>query len=437
MNVFKNCLGVSDMATKQFLYNGNIRSRLCYICEEIFTGKTPIYDFDNEKYIIIGQKNNQKSKITLTDCKYANEDFYKTNSPKMFLKKGDSLLNSLGGGSVGRIGYFDLDRNDILTDGHPIIFRPNKENNPKYVFYALYNEQEQFEKMAVGSTNQCFLNISDVNHFEIPIVNLQKQKQIADFLDEKCGEIDTLTNDIQEQIETLEEYKKSIITEAVTKGLDPNVEMKDSGIEWIGKIPKHWMIYRYKHLTSLVRGGSPRPAGNPIYYYGDIPFMKVADITKDDRMYVNSCEGSIKPAGLSNTRMVSKGTLLLTNSGATLGVPKILNIDTTINDGIAAFLNLSHKLNIKFAYYSLKSKTEYFLQVAALGMGQPNLNTDIIGNTYVTIPPKYEQQKIINFLDVKCAEIDTVIETKKKQLSLIEEYKKSLIYEYVTGKKEV
>ena len=135
--------------------------------------------------------------------------------------------------------------------------------------------------------------------------------------------------------------------------------------------------------------------------------------------------------------MVNKGTLLLTNSGATLGVPKILNIDTTINDGIAAFLNLSNKLNIKFAYYSLKSKTKYFLQVAALGMGQPNLNTDIIGNTYVTIPPKYEQQKIVDFLDVKCAEIDDIIADKKKQLETLKQYKKSLIYEYVTGKKEV
>lgn len=271
----------------------------------------------------------------------------------------------------------------------------------------------------------------------IPVPDSPIQKKIADYLDSIIPNIDMLLADIEKQIETLEEYKKSIITEAVTKGLDPDVEMKDSGIEWIGMIPKHWKIYRYKHLASLVRGGSPRPAGNPIYYYGDIPFMKVADITKDDRMYVDSCEGSIKPAGLSNTRMVSKGTLLLTNSGATLGVPKILNIDTTINDGIAAFLNLSNKLNIKFAYYSLKSKTEYFLQVAALGMGQPNLNTDIIGNTYVTIPPKYEQQKIIEFLDVKCAEIDGAIRDKKEQLETLEQYKKSVIYEYVTGKKEV
>ena len=308
---------------------------------------------------------------------------------------------------------------------------------PKYIDY--YFRTVFVDRKYKRYSKNVRFSISADEFMNLPIIvpPMNIQNKIAEFLNSKCCEIDRLHSDIEKQIEILEEYKKSIITEAVTKGLNPDVEMKDSGIEWIGMIPKHWKIYRYKHLANLVRGGSPRPAGNPIYYYGDIPFMKVADITKDDRMYVDSCEGSIKPAGLSNTRMVNKGTLLLTNSGATLGVPKILNIDTTINDGIAAFLNLSNKLNIKFAYYSLKSKTKYFLQVAALGMGQPNLNTDIIGNTYVTIPPKYEQQKIVDFLDVKCAEIDDIIADKKKQLETLKQYKKSLIYEYVTGKKEV
>lgn len=358
----------------------------------------------------------------------------------------------------GCMGYintydFDIDQLTWTTDGvyaGTVFIRHGKHNCTNVCGTLQPNEKNDNDLQYLKYALECIATYhrrKDINggkimnnemaRIKIPIPPKGIQINIAEFLDKKCTEIDTLHSDIEKQIETLEEYKKSIITEAVTKGLDPDVEMKDSGIEWIGMIPKHWKIYRYKHLASLVRGGSPRPAGNPIYYYGDIPFMKVADITKDDRMYVDSCEGSIKPAGLSNTRMVSKGTLLLTNSGATLGVPKILNIDTTINDGIAAFLNLSNKLNIKFAYYSLKSKTEYFLQVAALGMGQPNLNTDIIGNTYVTIPPKYEQQKIIEFLDVKCAEIDGAIRDKKEQLETLEQYKKSVIYEYVTGKKEV
>lgn len=358
-------------------------------------------------------------------------------------------------GCMGHINTYDFDIDQLTwtTDGvyaGTVFIRHGKHNCTNVCGTLQPNEKNDNDLQYLKYALECIATYhrrKDINggkimnnemaRIKIPIPPKDIQINIADFLDKKCAEIDALHTDIEKQIETLEEYKKLIITEAVTKGLNPDVETKDSGIEWIGMIPKHWKIYRYKHLASLVRGGSPRPAGNPIYYYGDIPFMKVADITKDDRMYVDSCEGSIKPAGLSNTRMVSKGTLLLTNSGATLGVPKILNIDTTINDGIAAFLNLSNKLNIKFAYYSLKSKTEYFLQVAALGMGQPNLNTDIIGNTYVTIPPKYEQQKIIEFLDVKCAEIDGVIRDKKEQLETLEQYKKSVIYEYVTGKKEV
>ena len=358
-------------------------------------------------------------------------------------------------GCMGHINTYDFDIDQLTwtTDGvyaGTVFIRHGKHNCTNVCGTLQPNEKNDNDLQYLKYALECIATYhrrKDINggkimnnemaRIKIPIPPKDIQINIADFLDKKCAVIDALHTDIEKQIETLEEYKKLIITEAVTKGLNPDVETKDSGIEWIGMIPKHWKIYRYKHLASLVRGGSPRPAGNPIYYYGDIPFMKVADITKDDRMYVDSCEGSIKPAGLSNTRMVSKGTLLLTNSGATLGVPKILNIDTTINDGIAAFLNLSNKLNIKFAYYSLKSKTEYFLQVAALGMGQPNLNTDIIGNTYVTIPPKYEQQKIIEFLDVKCAEIDGVIRDKKEQLETLEQYKKSVIYEYVTGKKEV
>lgn len=320
------------------------------------------------------------------------------------------------------------------------VFKENEYSDLRYINYIFNTRefQKELRKYANGIL-EIRLRVSSYDIFKrkIPLPNKTTQEKIANFLDMKCSEIDKLHLKIEKQIEILTEYKKAIITKAVTKGLNSNNEMKDSKNQWIGKIPIHWDIYKYKHLAYLVRGGSPRPAGNPIYYYGNIPFMKISDITKDDKMYVDSCEGSIKPAGLSNTRMVKKGTLLLTNSGATLGIPKILNINSTINDGIAAFLNIDDKLDTKFAYYSLKSKTDYFLQVAALGMGQPNLNTEIIGNTYVAIPPKYEQQEIIKYLEKKCTEIDSAIEDKKMQMQTLEQYKKSLIYEYVTGKKEV
>lgn len=264
-----------------------------------------------------------------------------------------------------------------------------------------------------------------------------EQKAIADFLDKKCGEVDELVALQEKIIEELKSYKQSVITETVCKGLNPNVPMKDSGVEWIGDIPEGWKVMKIKHLASVVRGGSPRPAGDPQYYEGNIPFMKVADITKDDNIFVNDCEYTIKEAGLSHTRMIEPHTLLLTNSGATLGVPKINTFKTTFNDGIAAFLDLDKSLDIYFAYYSLKARTKYFLDSASLGIGQPNLNTDIIGSTYLAIPPIEEQYDIIEFLNTKCSEIDQLISIKQQKIVELKDYKKSLIYEYTTGKKEV
>lgn len=211
--------------------------------------------------------------------------------------------------------------------------------------------------------------------------------------------------------------------------------MKDSGVEWIGEIPEHWNTSRLKNLSYIVRGGSPRPAGDERYYIGSIPFMKISDITKDDNIYVYDCINSIKEAGLSHTRMVEKGTLLLTNSGATLGVPKITMFRTTFNDGIAAFLNLDVRINIIFAYYSLKARTKMFLESASMGMGQPNLNTDIIGNTIITLPSIQEQEEIILYLNQKCEQIDRLIAIKQQKIEKLQQYKKSVIYEYVTGKK--
>jgi type I restriction enzyme S subunit len=306
----------------------------------------------------------------------------------------------------------------------------------QYLFY-LFKNGEPFFKSKVNGTTIPHMNQKYIDEYLCIQPPLAEQQRIAEFLDRKCAEVDEMIA-LQEQIiEELKAYKQSVITEAVTKGLNPAAPMRDSGIDWIGSIPEHWETKRLKHLSQVVRGGSPRPAGDERFYNGNIPFMKVADITKDDSIYVNSCEYTIKEAGLNHTRMINPNTLLLTNSGATLGVPKINTFITTFNDGIAAFLNLDKGLDIIFAYYSLKARTQYFLDSASLGIGQPNLNTDIIGSVYLLIPPLYEQKDIVDYLDDKCADIDSLIQTKQSKIDSLKEYKKSIIYEYVTGKREV
>ena len=161
-------------------------------------------------------------------------------------------------------------------------------------------------------------------------------------------------------------------------------------------IPDGWKWVRLGEISDIVRGGSPRPAGDKNYYDGKIPFLKVADITNLDEKELWTYTYTIKEAGLKKTRFVEKETLMLTNSGATLGIPKICMIATTFNDGIDAFLDIKNRIIKDYLFYFLKSKTQWFLKETAKDQGQPNLNTDIISSTVLALPPLIEQKEIVS-----------------------------------------
>ena len=152
-------------------------------------------------------------------------------------------------------------------------------------------------------------------------------------------------------------------------------------------------------IADIVRGGSPRPAGDPRFYDGEIPFLKVADVTRNSGKKVEGYEYTIKTAGLRKTRFVEDRIVLLTNSGATLGIPAILEFPAAFNDGIAAFQSLSSYILEEYLYLCLNSLTSWFLTIAARGQGQPNLNTDIIRAAWISVPSKEDQRCIVDFVD--------------------------------------
>ena len=201
-------------------------------------------------------------------------------------------------------------------------------------------------------------------------------------------------------------------------------------------VPNGWEWCRIASLADVVRGGSPRPAGSPIFYDGSIPFLKVADLTRESSIYVKSFSSTIKEAGLSKTRLVEAGTLLLTNSGATLGVPKICTFDTTFNDGVAAFLSLDERLKL-YVYWFFCYMTDLYRNINQ-GTAQPNLNTDIIKMTLVPIPPYKEQIRIIEQL----GNISPIIEHYEKAQDELDELnesipkliKQSILQEAIRGK---
>ena len=198
------------------------------------------------------------------------------------------------------------------------------------------------------------------------------------------------------------------------------------------EIPNNWTWCKLGEICGVVRGGSPRPAGSNIYYNGDIPFLKVADLTKSKNMYVNTYQYTIKEAGLVKTRFIKKGTLLLTNSGATLGVPKICGIDATINDGIAAFLDLDDN-QIEYLYWFLESQTQNMRNIDQ-GAAQPNLNTDIIKDFLIPIPPLTEQKRIASEIKHLFSVIDSLEENKISLEQFITQTKSKILDLAIRGK---
>ena len=187
------------------------------IYSRIFMGKSPVYELeiDNENYIF-GQKNNQSGYIDLSGLKMGKDSFYQERQSYEFLKYGDVLLNTLGGGSVGRAGYFDYNGDKkMITDGHVMVIR-TKDFLSKFLYFYLHSRRKELENMAVGSTNQAFFNISDILPLHIPCPTYDEQKEISDYLDTKCSEIDKAIDNIGKQIDALKRLKRSLINEVVT-----------------------------------------------------------------------------------------------------------------------------------------------------------------------------------------------------------------------------
>ena len=295
-------------------------------------------------------------------------------------------------------------------------------DNTKELLHLAKNLRHSFTEEQLGAINT-------------PVPPIEIQKRIADFLDKKCGEIDNLYSTIEKQIETLEEYKKSVIREAVTRGLNPNVEMKDSGVEWIGNIPVHWKVKKIKYSATLTRGVfGHRPRNDPKYYDGDYPFIQTGDVASANK-YIETFSQTLSELGKSVSKEFKKGTIAFTLA-ANVGDAAILDFDSYFPDSVMAIIP-NKNINNVYLYYILSVMKTEFLKVAIVNT-QMNLNVERVGNVYIPITfNDSEQREIVNYLDLKCTEIDGAITDKKQQLETIEQYKKSLIYEYVTGKKEV
>ena len=357
----------------------------------------------------------------------------KTNAhdDRKLVKKGDFAINSRSD-RRGSCGIAPCDGSVSLIN---TILSPMGEMNPRYYDWLFHTIEfgDEFYKCGHGIVDDLWTTgWQDMKKILIPYPSLAEQEKIAIFLDSQCSEIDAISADIQKEIETLEQYKRSVITEAVTKGLNPDAEMKDSGIEWVGNIPAHWdtIPIRYLFAECRLKNILNQEKTALKFTYGTI--IKKTNFDSDSDEYVANT--------MTNYTVVYPGTIMI--NGLNLNYDFVSQRVGLVKDRGAitsAYLAIvpGSRVVSEYANYQLKS-WDYAKAFHNMGTGvRKTLDFSELGKKYFVTPSIEEQSKIVAFLDSKCKEIEAIIASKKQQLTVIDSYKKSLIYEYVTGKKEV
>ena len=350
---------------------------------------------------------------------------------------GELILSNIG--SVGNVYIYEpmyekssLAPNAIMLDG---------STNNKFMYYWLLSPltNEELKKLG-GNAVQLKFNKTQLRQFKALCPPKQEQQQIAEYLDKKCGEIDRVVETEKSVIEKLKEYKQSIITEAVTKGLDKSISLKYSGIEYLGNIPNNWNIKRLRYLATcqngISKGGEFFGEGAPFVSYGDVYNNNVLPETVSGLCMVTDAE--------KENYSVRENDIFFTRTSETIEEIAITCVcKKTIPDAtFAGFLirvrPYTDELLVDFSKYYFASEIhrKFFVKEMNLVI-RASLSQELLKKLPVLIPPKEEQRQIAEYLDKKCSEIDKAIADKEQVIEKFTEYKKSLIYECVTGKRKV
>ena len=361
---------------------------------------------------------------------YISEAFYNECCKKYIPQKNDIYMIK-SGATTGKVAVVDTDIR--FTIRSPLaVFRANPDKiQYKYLYYALQSHpyQKQIEdKWSFGTQQNIGMRV--LEQIKLTVPPLSEQKKIADYLDEKCGAIDEVIAKTEQSIEEYKKLKQAAITEAVTKGIRPNRKMKDSGVEWIGEIPENWDVKKLKYAFEIKKD----IAGKEGYTVLSITQtgIKPKNITSNEGQLAND---------YSNYQLVNNGDFAMNHMDLLTGWVDISKYDGVTSPDYRVFrLKDMHNCDKYFLYMMqlcYLNKIFYGLGQGVSGFGRWRFPAEMFLNFLIPIPPLSEQKEIADYLDKKCSEIDALIEKKQQFLTELATYKKSLIYEYVTGKKEV
>lgn len=379
---------------------------------------------------------NQDTQDSTPDGKYP----FFVRSPKVeksnrYTFEGPSIL--MAGDGVGAGKIFHLADNKFACHQRVYCINQLSKINRIFLFYYLSSLFYNIIDSANSKSTVDSVRLPMLAEFPICIPLDIEQQTIAAYLDQKCGEIDELITLQEKMITKLQSYKQSVITEAVTKGLDKNVPLKDSGIEWIGKIPEHWEVVDLRHLCKKITDGShfsPQITDEGGFY------ITVSNVFDDKIHFENAHKISIKDFNtlITNGCQPPIGSVLLTKDG-TVGRTAVVTDNNFVVLSSLAILSLKSNILAEYVKYVLDSETlqeQMKLLMAGSALRRITLNK-IYTLKMIYAPSSFEQQAIADYLDQRCSEIDELISIKQQKIEKLKEYKKSLIFECVTGKRKV
>lgn len=378
--------------------------------------ESAIYNPEEDKYIGLENVNGYSDNVVETDTDY---DY----SMQSICKKDDILFSKLR----PYLAKVFIAKHNSFCTGEFIVFS-SFNGDRRYLFYSILNPKfiENINSSTYGA-KMPRANPQYIFDQQICLPPLAEQQRIAEFLDRECGKIDGLKADIQAQIDTLEQYKRSVITESVTHGLNPSAPMKECSVSWARQIPQHWKVMPNKHLMTKIKNICPIYKGEDILsltMYGVI----VRDLDAGGKM----------PSSFDGYQYIKKGNLLMCLFDIDV-TPRCIGIikQNGITSPAYSQFKMKKIANARFYYYYYLM-LDYTKELLHLAKNlRHSLTEDQLGAIKQLVPPLEEQQKIADYLDNKCAEIEQIIADKKSQIETLDGYKKSLIFEYVTGKKEI
>lgn len=420
----------SDWSVKRIKYLASLKGRIGW------QGLTSDEYTDEGPYLITGIDFKNGS-IDWDSCVHISEKRWE-EAPEIHITNGDLLITK--DGTVGKVAIVDNLYEKASLNSGVLLIRTLPDYNKRFLFWVIQSEEfwRWFRLKNAGNSTIIHLYQGDFAEFSYTFPHKAEQLAIADYLDTQCAKIDSIIADIEQQIDVLKQYKKSLITETVTKGLNKSVPLKDSGIEWIGEIPVSWTTKRIKYVIDSIKDGTHGTFDR----VSDGYYLLSAKNVFDNGVHIGLLESEISYQdykSIISCGYPQKGDVLLCCVGTVGRTCVYLYDEPMAFQRSVSFLRPGKNIMPEFLKYCLQSESTLIQEQLLINKSaQDGLYMNSVKELIIPFTSDiHTQQRIVDYLDKQCSKIDAVIESIEKQLNSMQQHKKSLIYEYVTGKKRV